>query len=136
MQHLVVLQVMQQANGITFRARDIYTAVPGTRTGGDFSSEEIIASSELPCSASAQQAETLALPGRHHRTDHPRDNGSQPPETIYRGSREQRNINAGSHQHQTDKQLVPVPVLRATVADRMEVSTMVPVTAIRRRQVR
>ena len=62
MQHLVVLQVVQQRKGMTLVARDANTAVPGTRTGGDFSSEAIIASSELPCSCRRRsEAEALAL---------------------------------------------------------------------------
>ena len=131
---LLCFRLCSRANGITFRARDIYTAVPGTRTGGDFSSEEIIASSELPCSCirRSRRKRSLFQVVITVNITRPRDNGSQPPETIL--SRFAENSGTSMHRKATSisptNSLFQCQFLRATVAERMEVSTMVPVTAI------
>ncbi|XNM57861.1 hypothetical protein ACLK1S_23220 [Escherichia coli] len=114
-------------------ARDIHRGAGGTN-GGDFSSEAIIASRELPMFMHPpQQAETLALPGGHHDKRSPRLNGNQPPgEQFIEVSGEQWNIDTKeSNQDQRNKILIPVPVLDVPRVMRgYDVSTMVPVTAI------
>src|SRR5699024_1826349 len=68
---------------MTLIARDIYTAVAGTRTGGDCSSEAIIASRELPCSCirRSKRKRSLFQVVITINITVPRLNGNQPPES-------------------------------------------------------
>ncbi len=82
MQYLVMFKVMHQRKGMTLIARDIYTAVPGTRTGVISPAKQSSLPESYHVHASAQQAETLALPGGHHDKHHSTElNGNQPPES-------------------------------------------------------
>ncbi len=131
---LLCLRLCIKANGITFNARDIYTAVPGTRTGGDFSSEAIIASRELPCSCIRRSRRKRSL---FHvvitmNITRPSVSGSQPPETILSRLAE----NSGTSMHRKPTRIIATRNLfqcqfrYATVVERSDVSTIVPVTAI------
>ncbi len=83
MQHFVVLPgyaIKQRDRG----ARHVYggTRHPG---GGDFSSEAIIASGELPCSCIRRNRRKRSLFGGHDREHDPgRLSGSQPPDNLSR----------------------------------------------------
>ena len=131
---LLCFRLCSNAKGITFIARDIYTAVPSTRTGGDFSSDAIIASRELPCSCKRRNKRKRSL---FHvvmmiNITRPRASGNQPPEKNFRALA----VNSGMSMHSnpairiiTTKRF-QCQFFTATVQLRILVNTMVPVTAM------
>ncbi|CNH62269.1 Uncharacterised protein [Yersinia pekkanenii] len=131
---LLCLRLCNNAKGMAFIARDIYTAVPVTRTGGDFSNEAIIASNELPCSyiRRSKLKRSLFQVVMMINITSPSDSGNQPPENSFRALAE--NIGISIINKTTSKQPTKTrfqcQFFSATVQNRILVITMVPVTAI------
>ncbi len=136
---LLCFRLCISANGITLGA-DIYTAVPAHALAVISPAKR----SSLPesCHVRASGAaggnarSSRVITDKHHRPEAQRQASRR--RQFIEVSREQRNIDTQEGQSASaDKQLIPVPVLRATVVERMDVSTMVPLrrNPVRRRQV-
>lgn len=108
--------------------------MPATRVGGDFSSEAIIGSRELPCSfrrriswkrSLFQLVITVNITA-------PRVSGSQPPEKILArlAANSGTSIQSSAANRMDTRYLFQCQLFLATEQERIEVSTMVPVTAM------
>ncbi len=76
--NLVMFKVMHQRKGNDVDCTRIYTAVPGTRTGGDFSSEAIMLPESYHVHASAAASGNARSSGGHHDKHHSTEAQWQP----------------------------------------------------------